>query len=66
MPYQKQLELLKQRGHYPFEYTNSFKRIDEIKLPKKEDFSTALIDKYIIYEDYEHPLEIWNSIPKLS
>ena len=27
------LEILKQKGAYPYEYTNSFKRFDEEKLP---------------------------------
>ena len=34
----KNLELLKQKGVYPYEYINSFKRFNEKKLPDKECF----------------------------
>ena len=30
------LELLKQKGAYPYEYMNSFERFEEKELPKKE------------------------------
>ena len=32
----KKLELLKQKGAYPYEYMDSFKRIGEEKLPDRE------------------------------
>ena len=35
------LELLKQKGDYPYEYMNSFERFNEEKLPAKNIF-TAL------------------------
>ena len=34
----KNLDLLKQKGAYPYEYMNSFKRFGEEKLPEKECF----------------------------
>ena len=34
----KNLELLKQKGAYPYEYMDSFKRFDEEKLPDRECF----------------------------
>ena len=37
----KNLELLKQKGAYPYEYMDSFKRFSEEKLPDKNVF-TAL------------------------
>ena len=37
----KNLELLKQKGAYPYEYMHSFKRFNEEKLSNKECF-TAL------------------------
>ena len=35
----KNLELLKQKGAYPYEYMNSFKRFYEKKLPDKDVFT---------------------------
>ena len=34
----KNLELLKQKGAYPYEYMNSFERFNEKKLPAKNIF----------------------------
>ena len=34
----KNLELLKQKDAYPYEYMDSFKRLSENKLPDKECF----------------------------
>ena len=34
----KNLELLKQKGAYPYEYMNSFKKFNEKRLPDKECF----------------------------
>ena len=41
----KNLELLKQKGAYPYEYVNSFKRFREKKLPDKECFYSSVKDK---------------------
>ena len=40
----KNLELLKQKDAYPYEYMNSFKRFGEEKLPYKECFYSSLKD----------------------
>ena len=38
------LELLKQKGVYPYEYMNSFERFDEEKLPARKDFYSSIKD----------------------
>ena len=40
----KNLELLKQKGAYPYEYMNSFKRFNEEKLPAKKYFYSSIKD----------------------
>ena len=40
----KYLELLKQKGAYPYEYLNSFKRFNEEKLPAKKYFYSSIKD----------------------
>ena len=40
----KNLELLKQKDAYPYEYMYSFKRFREQKLPDKECFYSSLKD----------------------
>ena len=37
----KHLKILKQKGAYPYEYMNSFKRFDEEKLPPRKDFFSS-------------------------
>ena len=37
----KNLELLKQKGAYPYEYMNSFERFEENELPNKEYFFSS-------------------------
>ena len=37
----KHLKILKQKGAYPYEYMNSFKRFDEDKLPAKKYFFSS-------------------------
>ena len=41
------LELLKQKGDYPYEYMNSFERFNEEKLPAKKYFYSSIKDRKI-------------------
>ena len=57
----KYVKLIKQKGVYPYEYMNSFKRFDECKLPSKDKFYSSLKDKGISDEDYERAIDVWNT-----
>ena len=48
----KFLELLKEKGVYPYEYMNSFKKFSENKLPDKCEFFNSLKDECISEKDY--------------
>ena len=67
----KNLEFLKQKDAYPYEYIDSFKRFNEGKLSDKECFYSSLkdgttddngekLDGHISDEDYLTCSEIWN------
>ena len=67
----KNLELLKQKGAYPYEYMDSFKRFNEEKLPDKTYFHSSVKDRttdnngkklngHISDEDYLMSKKIWN------
>ena len=67
----KNLELLEQKGAYPYEYMNSFKRFSKKKLPDKKWFYTSVkdgttddkgktLDGHISDEDYLKWNKIWN------
>ena len=49
----KFLELVKEKGVYPYEYMDSFKKFSEDKLPEKREFFSSLKDKCISERDYE-------------
>ena len=67
----KNLELLKQKGAYPYEYMNSFKRFNEEKLPARKPFFSSIkkgkidndgkiSDGHISIEDYMTCEKIWD------
>ena len=47
----KHLDLLKQKGTYPYEYMNSFERFNEEKLPARKYFHRSIKDGKIDYDD---------------
>ena len=62
---------MKQKGVYPYEYINSFKRFNEKKLPDKECFYSSvknkttgdngeILDGHISDENYVMCKKIWN------
>ena len=65
------LDLLKQKGPYPYEYMNSFERFNEKELPAKKYFYSStkdgkigddgkISDGYISVKDYFTCEKIWN------
>ena len=54
------LELLKQKGVYPYEYKDSFKKFSENKLPDRCKFFSFLKDVCISEKDYLEADNIWN------
>ena len=54
------LELVKQKGVYPYEYIESFKKCFENKLPDRCEIFSSLKDKYISEKDYLKADNIWN------
>ena len=51
--------LLLRKGIYPYEYMDSWERIDETSLPKKEDFYSNLNMEDITDADYNHAEKVW-------
>lgn len=59
----KQLELLKQKGIYPYEYMKAFEMFDQkihVKKtkPGKIDFHISLKDDHISHEDYKNAMKV--------
>ena len=71
------LELLKQKGDYPYEYMNSFERFNEEKLPARKYFYSStkdgkigddgkISDGHIIVKDYSTCEKIWDKFEMKS
>ena len=54
------LKLVKEKGVYPYEHMNSFKKINENKLLDKWEFFSSLKDSSISNEEYDIVHKIWN------
>ena len=56
----ERLKLVKEKGVYPYEYMNSFKKFDACELPNKDAFFSSLKGKGINNEDYLRAIKVWN------
>ena len=55
----EQLELVKQKGVYPYEYMNSFKSFKEDRLPDKGCFFNSLKHCIVSKEEYFRACNVW-------
>ena len=55
----KELELVKKKGIYPYEYFNSFKKFKESKLPDIDKFFSSLKDCGISEKEYQRAVIVW-------
>ena len=53
------LDLLTDKGVYPYDYMNSFDRFDEEQLPSKKEFYSQLQEQHITDKDYARAKIIW-------
>ena len=56
----EQLRLMIKKGVYPYDYMDSFKKFEDNKLPKKEDFFSIMNNKHITDEEYQHAQNVWD------
>ena len=53
------MNLLTDKGVYPYDYMNSWDKFDETQLPKKEDFYSQLYEENISDKDYARANIVW-------
>ena len=53
------LDLLTDKGVYPYDYMNEFKKFNETTLPDKKEFYSRLGEEHIDDKDYERAKHIW-------
>ncbi|XP_031777338.1 uncharacterized protein LOC116415884 [Nasonia vitripennis] len=56
-----QINLLTRKGVLPYKYISSWEKLEECKLPEKEDFFSILNDSSISDRDYEHAQNVWST-----
>ena len=57
----KYINLLKQKGVYPYEYIDSIEKLNETQLPPIEAFYSTLKQETITEEEYQHAQNVWNT-----
>ena len=57
----KRLDLMSQKGVYPYDYKDSFEKFNEKELPTKNQFYSILNDQDITNDEYNHAKEVWNT-----
>jgi hypothetical protein len=55
------LNLLKQKGIFPYEFMTDLSKLSVTSLPKKEEFYSQLTNSGISNEDYAHAQKVWKS-----
>ena len=55
----KCLDLLTEKGVYPYDYMNSFVKFNDKQLPSKENFYSRLSEEDITLDDYKKAKQIW-------
>lgn len=53
------IQFLCQKGEYPYEYMDSFQKLEERQLPSKENFFSKLSDSHISDADYARAQQAW-------
>jgi len=57
----KKVELMKRNGVYPYDYMNTFDKLNDTTLPPKKEFYSLLTDENIIDQDYTHAQNVWST-----
>ena len=56
------LDLLCQKGYYPYEWVDNIEKLDYIGLPPRESFYSKLNQKTISEKEYEHANKVYNTL----
>ena len=57
----KMLDLMSQKGVYPYDYMDSFEKFNEKELLTKDQFHSIPNDQHITDDEYNHAKEVWNT-----
>ena len=57
----KRLNLMSQKGVYPYDFMDSFGKFNRTELPTKDQFYSILNDQHITDDEYDHANKVWNT-----
>ena len=57
----EQVELIKQKEFYPYEYMDTEEKFNNTKLPPREAFYSKLSGRGITEKNYKHACNVWNT-----
>ena len=58
---ERQFTLMKEKGVYPYDYMDSFSKLNDTQLPDRENFYSLLTDEDISDDEYSHAKDVWNT-----
>ena len=57
----KRLNLMSEKGVYPYDFMDSFEQFNQTELPNKDQFYSILNDQHITDDEYDHANKVWNT-----
>ena len=57
----KRLNLMTQKGLYPYDFMDSFEKFNQTELPTKDQFYSILNDQHITDDEYDHAKKVWKT-----
>ena len=57
----EEVELIKQKGFYPYEYMDAIEKFNDPKPPPQNAFFSKLTGRGITEKNYKHVLNVWNT-----
>ena len=57
----KRLNLMSQKGVYPYDFMDSFEKFDQMELPTKDQFYSVLNDQHITDDEYDYAKKVWKT-----
>ena len=57
----KRLDLMSQKGVYPYDFMDSFEKFNQTELPTKDQFYSILNNQHITDDEYDNAKKVWKT-----
>ena len=58
----KRLNLMSQKGVYPYDFMDIFEKFNQTELPTKDQFYSILNNQHITDDEYDHAKKVWKTL----